>query len=220
MDTYFDMIPSELILIIMTYLKGESIRISYINTIHDGLYKAFMDNVIKGFYAIEDIFNEVKSDFHKLNLIYNSPTYYNWRTLYSLMDTKGNLINEESLDSIIAKIYDMKIYCICAYGIHYCIIDHFFIIYTDGLNYYYIERNDQCSQRIKYILFDTVKELFLYLRSEILDFMFMQQGYEVGSIKSILPKAKVINGVSRNKWMKENKWELYPKFMYINFNKN
>ena len=215
MDTYFDMLPSELILIIMTYLRGESIRITYINTIHDGLYKSFINNVMKGFCELETIFSSVNIDTHQFDLIFNS--IKNNNVHYPLIDIKGVEIVRESLDQIIYNIITKKIYCNCIYSFNYD-TNYLVIIYADESKFYYFKkRGFSCVEHIR---FDTPRELFIFLSPEVLNFMLMQQGYKVGSIKSILPRAKVINGVSRNKWMKENKWELYPKFRYINFNKN
>lgn len=217
MDTYFDMLPSELILIIMFYLRGESIRISYIGSIYNGLYKSFINNIMKGFYDLETIFTSSNIDTYQFDLIFNSikdsrkdREYY-----YPLKDTKGVIINRELLINTLYNISDEEVYCNCAYTRSWY-IPSFFIVYTDGSKYYYLEK---FQGKIKHTRFDTSRELFMFLPSEALNFMLMQQGYKVESIKDILPRVTSINGISRNKWMKENKWELYPKFRYINFNK-
>ena len=215
MDTYFDMLPSELILIIMTYLRGESIRITYINTIHDGLYKNFMNNVIKGFYDLETIFSSVNIDAYQFNLIFNS--IKNNDLHYPLIDIKGVEIVRESLDQIMYNIITKKIYCNGIYSFNYD-TNHLVVIYADESKFYYFKKIGFAG--VEHIRFDTSRKLFMFLPSDVLNFMLMQQGYKVESIKNILPKARIINGVSRNKWIKENKWELYPKFRYINFNKN
>ena len=92
---YLDLLPSELILILMKYLKGRSNQLSKLNDYYLKIYNEFTNNIKNGLYKLNEVFTihkyigngNIYKDIiksHKYYVIINN-NFYNDQVKYDII---------------------------------------------------------------------------------------------------------------------------------------